>query len=122
MENLAESVDSLYEEPQDCEFAAYFCPQEEDLQFSEYIDEEEVPIDNSQVSVCESAPSMKRQYDGDDVFNVLATKFKKADVVDCEVNQNLADMINFPLFRKVFMMICMQSLLKTFIDQKTVSP
>ena len=94
VENLAERVDSLYEEPQDSEFAAYSCPQEDDLQFSEYIDDEEVPADNSQVSVCESAASMKRQYDGDDVFNVFAKKFKKADVVDCEVNQNLADMIN----------------------------
>ena len=94
MENLAERVDSLYEEPQDCEFAAYSCPQEDDLQFSEYIDDEEVPIDNSQVSVCESAASMKRQYDGEDVFNVFAKKFKKADVVHCEVFQNLADMIH----------------------------
>ena len=69
-------------------------PHEDDPQFSEYIDDEEVPIDNSQVSVCESAASMKRQYDGDDVFNVFAKNFKKANVVECEVNQNLADIIN----------------------------
>ena len=107
----------MYEDPQDCEFAAYSFPQEDNPQFSEseYIDDEEVPIDNSQVSVCESAASMKRQYDGDDVFNVFAKKFKKADVVDCEVNQNLADIL-IPLFGTVFLMICMQSLLKTFID------
>ena len=53
VENLVERVDSLYEELQDCEFAAYSFPQEDDPQFSEYIDDEEVPIDNSQVSVCD---------------------------------------------------------------------
>ena len=68
MENLA---DSICMKNRRTEFAAHSFPQEDDPQFSEYIDDEEVPIDNSQVSVCESAASMKRQYDGDNVFNVF---------------------------------------------------
>ena len=66
-------------------------------EYDHYDDPEYVDIENPE---CQSIPPPDKRSHGeveadeDDVFNIFVKKFKKSDIVDKDINQKLADMIN----------------------------
>ena len=84
VEKLSERVDALYEQDTCTEYDYYDDP--------EYVD-----IENPE---CWSIPPPDKRSHGeveadeDDVFNIFVKKFKKSDIVDKDIKQKLANMIN----------------------------
>ena len=67
------------------------------MEYDYYDDPEYVDIENSE---CQSIPPPDKRFHGvaeadeDDVFNIFVKEFKISDIVDKDINQKLAEMIN----------------------------
>ena len=100
VEKLSQRVDALYEEEE------HYPENENDFQsgydlydydpnntYDQEAEEDSVSVSQS-VGSYGKRSSSELEVDDDDIFSHIIKKFRKADKVDPEVNQHLADMIN----------------------------